>query len=145
MVSSAAQIIRTYCSADVPGRGNIVEQLLLSYSSVIDQHINAAEPLFNSIHHCFHLDTVRDAVKTGASVSPLADFFANGSITRYGGIRMSKTVLITGGSRGIGAAAAMLFAQEGYQVAVNYCANRLRAVEIATRRSETSAQKTSAS
>ena len=46
---------------------------------------------------------------------------------------MSKTVLITGGSRGIGAAAAILFAQEGYQVAVNYCANRLRAVEIATR------------
>ncbi len=46
---------------------------------------------------------------------------------------MSKTVLITGGSRGIGAAAAMLFAQEGYQVAVNYCTNRLRAVEVATR------------
>ena len=42
------------------GRGNIVEQLLLSDSSVIDQHINAAEPLFNSIHHSPHLDTVRD-------------------------------------------------------------------------------------
>ena len=32
-----------------------------------------------------------------------------------------KTVLITGASRGIGAAAARLFAQNGYAVAVNYC------------------------
>ena len=34
-----------------------------------------------------------------------------------------KTVLITGGSRGIGAAAAWLFAQNGYRVAINYCSN----------------------
>ena len=34
-----------------------------------------------------------------------------------------KTVLITGGSRGIGAAAARLFAKNGYRVAINYCAN----------------------
>ncbi len=32
-----------------------------------------------------------------------------------------KTVLITGASRGIGAAAARLFAKNGYAVAVNYC------------------------
>lgn len=35
-----------------------------------------------------------------------------------------KTVLITGASRGIGAAAARLFAQNGYAVAVNYCHSR---------------------
>lgn len=34
-----------------------------------------------------------------------------------------KTVLITGGSRGIGAAAAHLFAQNGYRVAINYHQN----------------------
>ena len=32
-----------------------------------------------------------------------------------------KTVLITGASRGIGAAAARVFAENGYAVAVNYC------------------------
>ena len=32
-----------------------------------------------------------------------------------------KTVLITGGSRGIGAAAARAFAQAGWKVAINYC------------------------
>lgn len=35
-----------------------------------------------------------------------------------------KTVLITGASRGIGAAAARLFAENGYTVAVNYRADR---------------------
>ena len=35
-----------------------------------------------------------------------------------------KTVLITGASRGIGAAAARLFATNGYTVAVNYCVDR---------------------
>lgn len=35
-----------------------------------------------------------------------------------------KTVLITGSSRGIGAAAARLFAKNGYAVAVNYCRSR---------------------
>ena len=34
---------------------------------------------------------------------------------------MPSTVLITGASRGIGAAAARLFAQKGWQVAANYC------------------------
>lgn len=36
---------------------------------------------------------------------------------------MSKLVLITGGSRGIGAATALLAARQGYAVAVNYAAN----------------------
>jgi NAD(P)-dependent dehydrogenase (short-subunit alcohol dehydrogenase family) len=36
---------------------------------------------------------------------------------------MSKIVLITGGSRGIGAACARLLAAEGYEVAVNYASN----------------------
>lgn len=40
---------------------------------------------------------------------------------------MTKTVLITGASRGIGAAAARAFAQAGYQVAVNYCQSPERA------------------
>ncbi len=35
-----------------------------------------------------------------------------------------KTVLITGASRGIGAAAARLFAKNGYAVAVNYCSSK---------------------
>ena len=33
---------------------------------------------------------------------------------------MSKTVLITGSSRGIGRAAATLFAEQGYQVMIHY-------------------------
>ena len=36
---------------------------------------------------------------------------------------MNPTLLITGGSRGIGAATALLAAQQGYAVAVNYTAN----------------------
>lgn len=40
-------------------------------------------------------------------------------------------VLITGASRGIGAAAARLFAQEGWDVAVNYNASRTEALELA--------------
>lgn len=43
---------------------------------------------------------------------------------------MSKTVLITGGSRGIGAATALLAAREGYSVAVNYTSNSLAADEV---------------
>ena len=41
-----------------------------------------------------------------------------------------KTVLITGASRGIGAAAAREFARAGYAVAVNYCRSGERALAL---------------
>jgi len=43
---------------------------------------------------------------------------------------VDKTLLITGASRGIGAATALLAAQRGYAVAVNYTANSLAADEV---------------
>jgi NAD(P)-dependent dehydrogenase (short-subunit alcohol dehydrogenase family) len=43
---------------------------------------------------------------------------------------MNPTLLITGGSRGIGAATALLAAQRGYAVAVNYTANEGAADEV---------------
>ena len=43
---------------------------------------------------------------------------------------MSKIVLITGGSRGIGAATALLAARAGYAVAVNYSASALAAEQV---------------
>jgi NAD(P)-dependent dehydrogenase (short-subunit alcohol dehydrogenase family) len=43
---------------------------------------------------------------------------------------MQPIVLVTGGSRGIGAATALLAAQAGYAVAVNYRANSLAADEV---------------
>ena len=43
---------------------------------------------------------------------------------------LSKVLLITGGSRGIGAATALLAAGQGYAVAVNYAANSLAADEV---------------
>lgn len=43
---------------------------------------------------------------------------------------MSPVVLITGGSRGIGAATALLAAQAGYAVAVNYSSHSLAADEV---------------
>jgi NAD(P)-dependent dehydrogenase (short-subunit alcohol dehydrogenase family) len=48
----------------------------------------------------------------------------------------SKVVLITGGSRGIGAATARLAAARGYAVAVNYVANRAAAEQVTTEISE---------
>ena len=43
---------------------------------------------------------------------------------------MDKVLLVTGGSRGIGAAAARLAALDGWAVAVNYTANSLAADEV---------------
>ena len=43
---------------------------------------------------------------------------------------MDQVLLITGGSRGIGAATALLAAQRGYAVAVNYTTNSLAADEV---------------
>jgi NAD(P)-dependent dehydrogenase (short-subunit alcohol dehydrogenase family) len=43
---------------------------------------------------------------------------------------LSKVVLITGGSRGIGAACALLAAHQGWAVAVNYTSNSLAADEV---------------
>jgi NAD(P)-dependent dehydrogenase (short-subunit alcohol dehydrogenase family) len=43
---------------------------------------------------------------------------------------LSKVLIITGGSRGIGAAVALLAASQGYTVAVNYTANSLAADEV---------------
>lgn len=44
---------------------------------------------------------------------------------------MEKTVLITGASRGIGAAAARLFAQNGWAVGINYCRSERAAKSLA--------------
>ncbi len=43
---------------------------------------------------------------------------------------MNKTVLITGGSRGIGAATALLAARKGYQVCINYHSNKEAATKL---------------
>ena len=43
---------------------------------------------------------------------------------------LSKVLIVTGGSRGIGAATALLAAGQGYAVAVNYAANSLAADEV---------------
>lgn len=44
--------------------------------------------------------------------------------------RYPKVLLVTGGSRGIGAATALLAARQGWAVAVNYAANSLAADEV---------------
>jgi NAD(P)-dependent dehydrogenase (short-subunit alcohol dehydrogenase family) len=43
---------------------------------------------------------------------------------------MNKVMIVTGGSRGIGAATAVLGAQRGYAVCVNYVHNRAAAMEV---------------
>ncbi len=47
--------------------------------------------------------------------------------------KMGGVLLVTGGSRGIGAATALLAAQRGWAVAVNYTANSLAADEVVRR------------
>ena len=46
---------------------------------------------------------------------------------------LDQVLLVTGGSRGIGAATALLAASQGYAVAVNYTANSLAADEVVRR------------
>lgn len=46
-------------------------------------------------------------------------------------MRMEKTVLITGGSRGIGRAAVVLFARSGWRVLLNYLRSETEALELA--------------
>ncbi|MBG6073980.1 MULTISPECIES: SDR family oxidoreductase [unclassified Polaromonas] len=53
---------------------------------------------------------------------------------------MSQLVLITGGSRGIGAATALMAARHGYAVAVNYTANSLAADEVVRQIRQTGGQ-----
>lgn len=43
---------------------------------------------------------------------------------------MEKVIIVTGGSRGIGAATASLAAQQGYAVCVNYCHNQAAAQQV---------------
>lgn len=43
---------------------------------------------------------------------------------------MNKTVLITGSSRGIGASTARLFAQNGYNIIINYNTNKYSAIKL---------------
>ena len=45
-------------------------------------------------------------------------------------MRMSKVMIVTGGSRGIGAATAVLAARRGYAVCVNYVSNRAAAESV---------------
>jgi len=45
-------------------------------------------------------------------------------------VYMNKTVLITGASGGIGSAASRLFAKNGYNVVLNYCHSKARALEL---------------
>lgn len=49
---------------------------------------------------------------------------------------MTKTVLITGASRGIGAGTAEVFAKNGWNIALHYCSQEKRAQELAKRLGE---------
>ncbi len=61
-------------------------------------------------------------------------------IFQEGVIFLAQTVLITGGSRGIGAATAELFAQKGYNVIINYNKNAEKAMELASKTGGTAIQ-----
>ena len=43
---------------------------------------------------------------------------------------MKKTILITGGGRGIGAATARLLAQQGHAICINYASNQATAQAV---------------
>ena len=59
-------------------------------------------------------------------------FWSNGSLgpQRGRGEGMDEVLLVTGGSRGIGAATALLAARKGWAVAVNYTRNEAAAQEV---------------
>jgi NAD(P)-dependent dehydrogenase (short-subunit alcohol dehydrogenase family) len=59
---------------------------------------------------------------SNCSTVPLRRFGALPNLC-YNPVEMNKTILITGGSRGIGAATARLAAQRGYAVCINYLNN----------------------
>jgi short-subunit dehydrogenase len=64
------------------------------------------------------------------AVSGLVEVHCYSKIAKLQETPLSKVLLITGGSRGIGAATALLAATQGYAVAVNYSANSLAADEV---------------
>ena len=48
-------------------------------------------------------------------------------------IKESKVLIVTGGSRGIGAATAILAARQGWKVVVNYLANKEAADQVVSK------------
>ena len=81
-------------------------------------------------HGCF-LDSLKELIHILSDkllwVCPLRDTFTK-SHRRL--IVTSRILLVTGGSRGIGAATCLLAAQQGWQVAVNYTHNAQAAQEV---------------
>jgi NAD(P)-dependent dehydrogenase (short-subunit alcohol dehydrogenase family) len=81
-------------------------------------------------HGCF-LDSLKELIHILSDkllwVCPLRDTFTK---THRGLIVTSRILLVTGGSRGIGAATCLLAAQQGWQVAVNYTHNAQAAQEV---------------
>jgi NAD(P)-dependent dehydrogenase (short-subunit alcohol dehydrogenase family) len=74
----------------------------------------------DSVQHCTNADCCRfGAIR-----------FVTGIATFCWRLVLSQVILITGASRGIGAATALLAARAGYAVAVNYSANSLAADEV---------------
>jgi NAD(P)-dependent dehydrogenase (short-subunit alcohol dehydrogenase family) len=81
-------------------------------------------------HGCF-LDSLKELIHILSDkllwVCPLRDTFTK---THRRLIVTSRILLVTGGSRGIGAATCLLAAQQGWQVAVNYTHNAPAAQEV---------------
>lgn len=84
-----------------------------------------------------HPDGTRRSLLTFAAAAPLV-FSAGGLTAQPAGPNVhasrpfgaGKVALITGGSRGIGAATARRLAQEGFAVAINYLSNRAMAEQV---------------